>query len=354
MRRYWRVAVGVALVSAGVFWRLKQPAEIDPLPDAQIIQTVALDADSYKLADNGQVYRVNPGSGRWSYVATAFDPQVVARAYAREGETIYRCDPDQPQRRFPVLRQFADGFEDVPEGAAGLRRLIGEERMWTEFTPQSPLAPDVPDYVALRQRILGGESDFLDASVAPSRARARTGVSSLKCFCPAKSPAMICAKASLSNALVYFVEGDDVWYQAWYYIEGSVRPFTLVDLEADLAQSAPGIRLMLFDEGELGVELKAMHKPMYRQAAEGKVTFPTDRWVKVTWYVRLDSEVSGRVRVWQDDRLVVDATGQTLPFRTAVYNNLEVGISAHSFGDQPATLYVDDVQVTTKALVDGE
>ncbi len=55
MRMHWRVAVGVALVSAGVFWRLKQPAEIDPLPDAQVIQTVTLDADSYKLVDNGHV-----------------------------------------------------------------------------------------------------------------------------------------------------------------------------------------------------------------------------------------------------------------------------------------------------------
>lgn len=351
MRMPWRIAVFVGLVALVMLWGLKRsPAEIDPLPDAQVIQTVSLDANSYKLAENGIVYRVNPDSGRWSYVDTAFDPNVVARAYARVGETIYRCDPDQADRRFPVLRHFADGFEDVPEGVDGLRCLIGEERWWTELTLQSPLAPDVPDYVALRQRILRGEAGFLDAKVAPSRARAHAGASSLRCFCPAKSPSMICAKASLSNSLVYFVEGDDVWYQAWYYIEGSVRPFTLVDLEADLVQSSPGIRVMLFDEGELGVELKALQKPHYRQAGDKKVSFPTDRWVQVTWHMHLSAGARGRVRLWQDDQLLVDAVGQTLPFRTAIYNNLEVGISAHTFGDQPATVYVDDLLITTKLL----
>jgi hypothetical protein len=217
------------------------------------------------------------------------------------------------------------------------------------LTLQSPKAPQVSDYVALRQQILRGEADFLDASIAPSRDRAHSGELSLKCYCPARSSSMICAKASLSNTLVYFVEGDDVWYQAWYYIAGKVRPFTLVDLEADLVHSSPGIRVMLYDEVEMGVELKAANKPQYRQSGGKKVHFPTDRWVLVTWHVHLDSGADGRVRLWQDDQ-IVDAAGQTLPFRTAIYNSLEVGISAHSFGDQPATLYVDDVMVTTKPL----
>lgn len=350
MRFPWRVGACIALALLCIAWSLRTSHEIDPLPESQVLQTLALDGTSYKIADNGSVYRVDPHSGRWSYVQTAFEPERVAKSYAREGETIFRCDPDQTSIRIPVVRHFSDGFEGVPEGIAGLRRLIGEERMWSELTLQSPKTPQVSDYVALRRRILGGEAGFLDASVAPSRERAHSGEASLKCYCPAKTNSMICAKASLSNSLVYFVEGDDVWYQAWYYVEGNVRPFTLVDLEADLVHNSPGIRVMLYDEGEMGVELKAANKPQYRQSGDKKVKFPTDRWVQVTWQVHLETGSGGHLRLWQDDQLILDAAGQTLPFRTAIYNSLEVGISAHSFGDQPATLYVDDVLVTTKPL----
>lgn len=350
MRFPWKTAAGVALVLLFVAWRFRTPKEIDPLPESRVLQTVVLDATSYTIADDGNIYRTNPRSGRWSYVETAFDPEVVARSYARQGETIFRCDPNDSSVRFPVLKRFADGFEDVPEGAAGLRRLIGAERLWTELTLQSPKTPRVSDYVDLRRRILSGEADFLDASVAPSTERAHSGKASLKCHCPAKTSSMICAKASLSTSLVYFEEGEDVWYQAWYYVAGDVRPFTLVDLEADLVHNSPGIRVMLYDDGEMGVELKAASKPQFRQKGDVKVKFPTDRWVQATWHVHLDSGADGRVRLWQDDRLIVDAKGQTHPFRTAVYNSLEVGVSAHSFGDRPTTLFVDDVLLTTEPL----
>lgn len=350
MRFPWKTAACTALVLLCFFWRSRTPKEVDPLPESRVLQTIVIDAAAYKIADDGNIYRTNPRSGRWSYVETAFDPNVVARSYVREGATIFRCDPNRSSERYPVTRRFSEGFEDVPDGTPGLRRLIGAERMWTELTLQSPQTPKVSDYVALRRKILSGEADFLDASVAPSTERAHSGKASLKCICPAKTSSMICAKASLSNSLVYFEEGDDVWYQAWYYVAGDVRPFTLVDLEADLVHNAPGIRVMLYDEGEMGVELKAADKPQYRQKGDAKVKFPTDRWVQATWHLHLDSGANGRVRLWQDDRLIVDATGQTHPFRTAVYNSLEVGISAHSFGDRPATLYVDDVLLTTTPL----
>jgi hypothetical protein len=44
----------------------------------------------------------------------------------------------------------------------------------------------------------------------------------------------------------------------------------------------------------------------------------------------------------------VDARGQTLPLSHTIYNSLEVGISAHSFGPLPATLYVDDVSISAR------
>ena len=43
---------------------------------------------------------------------------------------------------------------------------------------------------------------------------------------------------------------------------------------------------------------------------------------------------------------VLDERGQTLPLASAVYDSLEIGISAHSFGPEPATVYVDDVTIS--------
>jgi hypothetical protein len=112
-----------------------------------------------------------------------------------------------------------------------------------------------------------------------------------------------------------------------------------------------GIRLTLFDGQELGVELKALEKPKYRQASEAKVVFPTDQWVQVTWHVFLHPD-EGHVQVWRDEQLIVDAHGPTVPFRGMMYDSLEVGISAHSFGDQPTTLFVDDVRIGTEPLME--
>lgn len=162
---------------------------------------------------------------------------------------------------------------------------------------------------------------------------------------------MVCTKASLGTGFVCFEQNEHFWFQAWYRIDGSTRPFTLADLEGREVKESPGIRLMLFEGQELGVELKALEKPKYRQAANQRFTFPTDQWVQVTWHVLLHPD-EGHVQVWQDEQLVLDGRGPTLPFKDMLYDSLEVGISAHSFGDQAATLFVDDVRITTEPLVE--
>ena len=45
-----------------------------------------------------------------------------------------------------------------------------------------------------------------------------------------------------------------------------------------------------------------------------------------------------------------DEQGQTLPLAGAVYDSLEIGISAHSFGPNSATVYVDDVAISDKPI----
>ncbi len=337
------IALGLLLAS-----KLQQPEEIPAYPENRVLRSAVQDGVSYKLADDGNVFRVIDERGTWTWVDRIFDPEQIAREFVRDGDALFVVHPESGQR-YPLAKHFEEGFEELPEGADGLRSLIGEERRWTEFTLQTPETPAVPDYVALRTRILQENASFMDASVAPSAIHAHSGQQSLRCICPAKSSRMVCAKASLGTGLIGFEQEDDFWFQAWFRIDGEARPFTLADIEGRHVKESPGVRLMLFEGQYLGAELKAMHKPKYQQSPSDRVVFPVNQWVQVTWHVYLHPD-QGRVRIWQDDTIVVDETGPTLPFAGMLYNSLEVGISAHSFGDKPATLFVDDIVVTTGPL----
>ncbi len=340
------------LVAAAIlmFSVANKPEEISAYPDSRVLRTAMQDGISYKLADDGNVFRVIDERGTWTWVDRIFDPDEMARQFIRDGEGWMVVDLESGQR-YPLSKHFEDSFEGVAEGVDGLRSLIGEERKWTEFTLQSPETPEVPDYVALRTRILKEHASFLDASVAPSQLHSHTGEQSLRCVCPAKTSRMICTKASIGTSLIGFEQDDDVWFQAWFLIDGATRPMTLADLEGRHVKQSPGLRLMLFEGEYLGVELKALDKPKYQQSAESRVSFPIDRWVQVTMHAYLHPD-RGHVQIWQDETLVVDEHGPTLPFAGMLYNNLEVGISAHAYGDKSAELYVDDILITTTPLRD--
>ena len=89
---------------------------------------------------------------------------------------------------------------------------------------------------------------------------------------------------------------------------------------------------------------------MYRQAKGREVAFPVGRWVRVQMHLRLSDQKDGLVELWQDGVKLVEAGGQTLPLANAIYDDLEVGISAHSFGPAAATLFVDDVVISADPI----
>ncbi len=316
------------------------------LPADQVELTVDIDHETYKLA-NGLAYRVL-SDGKWEVVERIFDPAEVAQMWVTKGDQILRVTDDRTMK-IPVRVPFMDGFEGLPEGVSGLRQMIGPDRGWSDLTLQSPQTPTVPDYVKLRQSILSKQGDFLDARVEPLAAAAHTGKMGLRCFCPAVSSEMICTKASLGTGLVYFKSGDTLWFQAWYRVVGPRYPHTLVDFECGYAHMSPGPRICLGEEGYLEVELKALSKPRYQQPEGKRLRFPTDQWVCVTAEFQLDTQ-HGRVKLWQDRQLVVDAQGPNFPFPSAVIDKMELGISAHSYSTEPATLDVDDVQISRTEL----
>lgn len=341
----WALVVVTVLLFSGC----RKAETITPFAQDRIELRHVVDGQTYYLADDGNAYReVEPGVS-WEYFETVFDPEEVKQAYQEEGGITYRIAPDT-KKRFAVCRDLKDSFEDLGTGVTGLAELVSEERaMWGSFTLQSPESPTVADYVALRTEILSGDANFRDARIEPTTEKAHTGLASLKCSVPVKPEAMITCKASLSSPLVYFRDGDDFWFEAYFWAEESL-PMTLVDLESEFLAHHSGIRLRIFEDDSLGIELKALDKPQYRQPEAERIAFPKSRWVCVRVHYVL-SPTDGEMEVWQDGQMVLSCSGMTLPFRSAIYNSLEIGISAHGNSASSSTLYVDDVRCSASRFL---
>jgi hypothetical protein len=193
-----------------------------------------------------------------------------------------------------------------------------------------------------------GESDFLDNRIEPSTEQAHAGRQSLKALAVAPDGGTCCTKASLSTLLMHFTKGDHVWFSAWYYIEEAGEFITIMDLESSFVRGYPGMRIRLH-EGHLEVELaKWVPNDVYRQPQGEEVLFPTGRWVQVRAHLLLSENEDGIIQLWQDEALVIDRRGQTLPFAEAVYDSLEVGLSVHSSRPETAILYLDNLVISAE------
>ena len=316
---------------------------IDPVDDAEIELTLVREGATFKLYRGG-IYRVNERSGRWDFVAEGYDPGFYEKNYEVQDGLVFRKGDSGELYR--VGQEFNDDFE----GAETIHDLIGIDRGWTSFTLQSPKAPTVEDYVRLRKRILTAQADFLDNRIEPSGEVAHGGQTALKSYSVPRSGDAVTNKASIGTELIHFVRGDDVWFAGWYYVPvESAMPFTLMDLETTWFKEHPGIRIMVFGNKHLGIELKWGTKPTYRQPKEREIAFPRAQWVHLKFHITLSERADGVVELWQDGVKIVDAQGQTLPLTHSIYNSLEVGISAHSFGQKASTLYVDDISISAHA-----
>ena len=123
-----------------------------------------------------------------------------------------------------------------------------------------------------------------------------------------------------------------------------------MDLECEWIKQHAGIRICIDESGRLFVELKALDKPKYHQLGDDPVVFPLGRWVEVKAHFLLSHKDDGVIQLWQDGQLIVDTHGVTLPLKRVSYSSLEIGISAHSYGDKPCELWVDDLEVSNQPL----
>ncbi|NBV45841.1 MAG: hypothetical protein EBR86_09435 [Planctomycetia bacterium] len=325
-------------VSWAALW--PRAAIIDPRPESEVEKTVAENGATYKL-HKGSLYRVNARTGKWEFAQHVYDPDYYVKNYIERDGIIFRRVGDG--ERVPVKRSFSEDFE----GAKQITDLIGLKRGWTSFELQSPQAPTVSDYVNLRNRILKGEADFLDNRIELSGEVAHGGKSALKTVSVPPNRGMVTAKSSLSTELMHFVKGDDVWMSMWCYVPaGGGMPFTVLDLETTWIKQHPGMRIVIADGKHACYQLKGFEHPYYRQPKGREVPFPTGRWVNLKSHLKLTEKEDGVIELWQDGLKIVDAHGQTLVVAHAIYNSLEVGISAYNEQESTATLYVDDVSIS--------
>ncbi len=159
-------------------------------------------------------------------------------------------------------------------------------------------------------------------------------------------------KASLMREFPPLGEGRQVWTEMYLYLpaDSPAEDLFLWDMEdpatclLGVVCHAPGRRLYL-SAGALASDLgKWWRGRDFRQLDGAAIPFPRERWVRLRVYLSLSAGGGGRMMVWQDEALVLDARGRTLPASDSAYSRLEVGITANG-STQPARLYLDDVRL---------
>ncbi len=297
------------------------------------------DGTEIRIYDNGEAYVLE--EGRCSLVAQYFVPGFFEATYV-ETDTGICIRVDETTFFKPFL-----AHEETFEGYANFRELIIEDatqtdRLFTNFTMQSPSAKTVNEYVDLQNCILNETCDFIDNRFGIGVDPGDESNPVLEFYSVTPSSDMVTSKSSLVSTLLYFEQGDDFWFEAKYYIDGPL-PTTIADFESSYFLESPGPRLIFRGE-YLAVENKFGDKITYNQPDATKVAFPTNEWVTVKVHLQYDTS-NGIIQVWQNDQLIIDESGRNMPLDIWIQNRVEIGITATS---AETTLYLDDLKFSNE------
>lgn len=227
-----------------------------------------------------------------------------------------------------------DSYEDGFEAYTSLEDALIEDDVFWSFT----------------QRTRAENHVQIDSSFAHS------GKKSLK-FTAALTENGDASKASIAKQKMAFWEGETVRISAWYFIEGN-KPLPwlfLMDLEEQATIGAgPGMRIALVDD-QLRIEYKFNERDILQDPLTS-IPFPRNQWVKIEWEITLSQQDEGTVKLWQDDKLLIEVDNQrTLPkdllyFQQGtkgMYSSIEIGITANSF-ENDAIIWVDDFEAAPR------
>ena len=291
----------------------------------------------FHIYDDGKAYQVE--NGNCLFEAQYFDPDFYEQTYIdTDSGTFVKVDNDTI---FKPIRAFEETFEGYQSALDLIRTDLSQEHLvFSNFTLQSPATPEVDDYNDLKNCILAANCDFIDNRFELAQDPVDANNSVLKFYSLDPTQEMVTAKCSMTSDLVMFKAGDDLWFEAKYYLESGI-PTTLVDFESSHFLGYPGPRI-IFRNDQVAVENKFLDKLEFVQNPGNSLDFPINEWVKIKVHLNFDTS-QGVIQVWQDDQLIIDAIGQNIPLDNWIMNALEIGISATS---QETTIYMDDVRLS--------
>lgn len=305
-------------------------------PESDVLDRFTTDKE-YLLTVNGKAYVREAGG--CTFLLDYFPATFADNYRAADGEIFTRAG----ELPIKTVRSLTEDFEKATRYTdLFITSPATLNRNWTDVVLQSPLSPTVPEYVALRKCLIESTCDFKDNRIDLIQNIGGRPGNSLRFTAVAPSAQMVTSKASIENTLCHADADDEVVIEADFFIEKGF-PFSLFDFENKWFNESPGPRLVFRNSNQLAVELKYGTKPDYRQPPGSEQAFPTGRWVRVKVSYVLKSDFTGSIRVWQDNMLIIDQTGKTLPTSNSIQTSLEMGITATSTS---TVLYMDNVSFT--------
>lgn len=243
--------------------------------------------------------------------------------------TVWYCWPPPPRTPAPPFR-FADGFEGV---STFIDLFPHDYSRWHGRQQEAAPGRD-GNRVELVANLVHSGTNALKLTAVPYDGHTAS-------------------KADLELERLNFGRGDQVWFSGWYYFVGGTDAelVFLWDLETTQYGKSPGRRLYIQNGGWLASDLgKWWTGKTFRQSKGQEVSFPKDRWVQLRVHLLLSADNDGVMEVWQDDTKVLDARGKTLPTARAVYNRLQLGITANGSRQSTNMLYLDDIAISNQPL----
>lgn len=311
-------------------------------PDKAVLSSfLNEDGRMIEIYEDGDAYFIE--DGQCTFAANTFDPDFFEENYVETADGVRQIVDETtlftPFRSFIVQLEQATNINDL-----FIRDLDDRQRIINHHTLQSPSTPTVSEYVSLAQCIIEEECGFIDNRVELSSDPENDAQEVLKFFSVAPNATMVTAKSSIASSLCFFREGDDFWFEARYYLEQG-RPTTLADFESSYFLNNPGPRV-IFRGDRLAIENKFGAKITYNQLSNTAISFPLKEWVKVKVHLKY-STTDGIIQVWQNDQLIIDEVGATMPYDFWIQNGVEFGISATQ---EECTLYMDDIRFSDQSF----
>ncbi|MEP3211204.1 MAG: heparin lyase I family protein [Maribacter sp.] len=302
--------------------------------------------DNFVDEIGNDIYIYNDGSlyvnsnGNCEFQFQYFDPDFESQSYTTNATgTFLLSDSDL----IPVKNNFFEDFEKQRFIDLFVDDVNDTDLYWTSFTLQSPQAKTVSEYVALSKCILEETCDFLDNRIAIVEDPTNSANKVLEFYSVAPTADMVVSKCSLSSVLGYFKKGDDLWFEANYYIKEGM-PFTLVDFENSYFEGSPGPRVVIRDN-KLEFENKFGAKLRFESNSAAAIAI--GEWFTVKLHLKFSNTEEGILELWQDGVQIVSASGINLPTSNAIQNVLEVGISATSSN---TVLLIDNLRISDTAF----